>query len=118
MTDTSRKNAHGTDGTRRPMRDTQVVPFPVEGHGGDGPRNLRVEVHIEPLIDEAMRFITAPWPRANPLEALGDLASTRNRYVPIHILEQMVLSGVSKRDDVATFIRACFSSDQFDLREE
>ncbi len=44
----------------------------AEGPSQTEPRFIRVEVHLDPLIDEAHRFITMKWPRANPRESLGD----------------------------------------------
>ena len=69
-------------------------------------RNLRVEVRLDPLVEEALRYITLPWPRHEPEGALNDLGSNRNRFVPIVILEQMVLDGVTRREDVADFLAA------------
>ena len=79
-------------------------------------RHIRVEVRLDPLIDEAHRFITLPWPRANPTGALRDLGSSRNRFIPLQILEQMVLEGVTRREDVADFITTAFDPQQFDVR--
>ncbi|HEX2516302.1 MAG TPA: hypothetical protein VH257_16465 [Chloroflexota bacterium] len=78
-------------------------------------RNLRVEVRLDPLVEEALRYITLPWPRHEPEGALNDLGSNRNRFVPIVILEQMVLDGVTRREDVADFLAATFDSQQFDV---
>jgi RNA polymerase sigma-70 factor, ECF subfamily len=78
-------------------------------------RNLRVEVRLEPLVDEALRYITLPWPRHDPEGALSDLGSNRNRFIPIVILEQMVLDGVTRRQDVADFLAATFDTQQFDV---
>jgi RNA polymerase sigma factor (sigma-70 family) len=84
--------------------------------GAPGSHNLHVRVRLDPLVDEALRFITLPWPRPRPEEALGDLGSPRNRYIPIVVLEQMVLDGVSQRQDVAEFLRATFDPEQFEIR--
>jgi RNA polymerase sigma factor (sigma-70 family) len=78
-------------------------------------RNLRVEVRLDPLVEEALRYITLPWPRHEPEGALNDLGSNRNRFIPIVILEQMVLDGVTRREDVAEFLAATFDSQQFDV---
>jgi RNA polymerase sigma-70 factor (ECF subfamily) len=78
-------------------------------------RNLRVEVRLDPLVDEALRYITLPWPRHDPEGALDDLGSNRNRFIPIVILEQMVLDGVTRRQDVADFLAANFDPQQFDV---
>jgi RNA polymerase sigma-70 factor (ECF subfamily) len=78
-------------------------------------RNLRVEVRLDPLVEEALRYITLPWPRHDPEGALKDLGSNRNRFIPIVILEQMVLDGVTRRQDVADFLAATFDSQQFDV---
>jgi hypothetical protein len=67
-----------------------------------------VEVDLNPVIDDAYRFVTAKWPRPNPLEALGELGLPRNHFVPIQCLEQMVLAGVTRREDVAEFVTWCF----------
>ena len=82
----------------------------------DTQRHIRVVVDLQPLIDQAHRFVTAAWPRTEPTEALGDLRASRNRFVPIPVLEQMVLAGVTRREDVADFITACFPTDEFDVR--
>jgi RNA polymerase sigma-70 factor (ECF subfamily) len=81
-----------------------------------GSHNLHVQVRLDPLVDEALRFITLPWPRTRPEEALGDLGSPRNRYIPLVVLEQMVLDGVSQRQDVVDFLSATFDPEQFDIR--
>jgi hypothetical protein len=80
------------------------------------PRHIRVEVDLDPVIDEAHHFITMKWPRPNPREALGDLGFPRNRFVPIECLDQMVLAGVTRREDVAEFLTWCFDPEQFDVR--
>ena len=79
-------------------------------------RSLHVKVHLAPLVEEALRFITLPWPRATPEDALGDLGSPRNRFIPMAVLEQMVLDGVSRRQDVAEYLTAAFDPGQFDVR--
>jgi hypothetical protein len=90
---------------------SQVTPPPDAGS-----HNLHVQVRLAPLVDEALRFITLPWPRTRPEDALGDLGSPRNRYIPIVVLEQMVLDGVSQRQDVTDFLSATFDPEQFDIR--
>ena len=82
----------------------------------DPQRHIRVVVDLEPLIDQAHRFVSAAWPRSAPAATLGDLVASRNRFVPIPVLEQMVLAGVTRRQDVADFVTACFPSDEFDVR--
>jgi hypothetical protein len=79
-------------------------------------RHIRVEVDLEAVTDDAYRFVATRWPRAEPRQELGDLGSGRNRFVPIEILEQMVLSGVTQRKDVAEFIASCFNPQHFDVR--
>ena len=80
------------------------------------PRHIRVEVDLDPVIDEAHQFITMKWPRPNPRQALLDLSSPRNRFIPIEILEQLVLAGVTQREVVAEFITSWFDPEQFDVR--
>jgi hypothetical protein len=93
------------------MPNFQITPGPSQTEQ----RFIRVEVHLDALIDEAHRFITMKWPRANPRESLGDL---RYGYaiLPIDILEQMVLAGVTQREDVAEFISSWFDPQHFDVR--
>lgn len=69
--------------------------------------HLRVEVDVEELVQEAERFITERWPRPRPRAALDELASPRNRFLSLEILEYMVLDGASKRQDVRPFVEYC-----------
>ena len=98
----------------------QTVPPSAPGTpgtpGAPASHNLHVQVRLDPLVEEALRFITLPWPRPRPEDALGDLGSPRNRYIPLVVLEQMVLDGVSRRRDVAEFLAATFDPEQFDIR--
>jgi hypothetical protein len=71
--------------------------------------HIRIEVDLGDVVDEAHRFVTQSWPRGYPAAVLDDLASNRNRFVPIQVLEYMVLDGVSKRGDVAPFVDYCFA---------
>ena len=80
------------------------------------PRHIRIEVDLEPVIDEAYRFVTTKWPRPNPVEALGELGLPRNHFVPIQCLEQMVLAGVTRREDIADFVASCFAGWDIDVR--
>jgi hypothetical protein len=89
---------------------TKMTPLDAAGQ-----RNLRAEVRLDPLVEEALRYITLPWPRHDPEGALNDLGSNRNRSIPIVILEQMVLDGVTRRQNVADFLAATFDSQQFDV---
>jgi RNA polymerase sigma-70 factor (ECF subfamily) len=84
----------------------------------DTQRHIRVVVHLKPLIDQAHRFVSAAWPRSAPVAALGDLAASRNRClrIPVDVLEQMVLAGVTRRQDVAEFVTACFPPDEFEVQ--
>jgi len=111
--------ASGLHRAARPKPDRKGAPLAMSQvtptrHAGS--HNLHVQVRLAPLVDEALRFITLPWPRTRPEDALGDLGSPRNRYIPIVVLEQMVLDGVSQRQDVADFLSATFDPEQFDIR--
>ncbi len=79
-------------------------------------RPIRVEVHLNSVVSEAHRFVTMPWPRPQPTDTLQDLASRRNCFVPLVVLEQMVLDGVTRRQDVADLIAAAFDPQHFDVR--
>ena len=70
--------------------------------------HIRIEVDMERVVDEAHRFVTQQWPHDDPDAALDELGSSRNRFVPLSILEHMVLEGVSKRADVDSFVTYCF----------
>ena len=70
--------------------------------------HIRIEIDVERVVDEAHRFVTQHWPHGNPDAALDELGSSRNRFVPLSILEHMVLEGVSKRADVDSFVAYCF----------
>jgi RNA polymerase sigma-70 factor (ECF subfamily) len=99
----------------RPKRGG-LATMPAQTAGSAPKRRIRVEVDLDPLVDEALAFITLPWPRPDPAAALPDLGSPRNRFVPLQILEQMVLDGVAARRDVSDFLAAVFDPHQFDVR--
>ena len=69
--------------------------------------HLRLEVDVDALTKEALRFISERWPRPRPRAALDELASPRNRFVSTEILECMVLDGASKAEDVRPFVDHC-----------
>jgi RNA polymerase sigma-70 factor (ECF subfamily) len=99
-----------------PQKGARPAMSPTPIPAAPGSHNLHVRVRLGPLVDEALRFITLPWPRPRPGDALDDLASPRNRYIPLVILEQMVLDGVSRRRDVAEYVTAAFDPQQIDVR--
>ena len=70
--------------------------------------HIRIEIDVERVVDEAHRFVTQHWPHDDPDAVLDELGSSRNRFVPLSILEHMVLEGVSKRADVDSFVSYCF----------
>jgi RNA polymerase sigma-70 factor (ECF subfamily) len=74
-------------------------------------RHIRVEVDVPAVVDEAHRFVASPWPRRQPAEVLEDLASSLNRFVPLAVLEYMVLDGIGPKDRqaVAEFVESCFA---------
>lgn len=69
---------------------------------------LRIEVDLAGLVSEAQRFVTQAWPRNGAAAVAGELGSARNRFVPLQVLEYMVLDGASKRADIEPFIAYCF----------
>jgi RNA polymerase sigma-70 factor, ECF subfamily len=67
-------------------------------------KHIRIEVDLEGVLAEAFRFVTTPWPRQEPTDVLEDLKTPRNRFVPLQILEQMVLDGVRQRKHIAALL--------------
>lgn len=90
------------EGTTRQPRNRQA--------GGSGMKllsngkHIRIEIDVDGVLSEAFRFVTAPWPRAEPADVLEDLKSPSNRFVSVQVLEQMVLDGVKQRKHVADFL--------------
>ncbi|HEU5319117.1 MAG TPA: RNA polymerase sigma factor [Chloroflexota bacterium] len=77
--------------------------------------HLRVEVDVEEIVREAQQFLTARWPRPTPKAALDELATPRNRFLSIQVLESMVLDGASAPEDVRPFVEYCMA--EWGLRE-
>ena len=69
--------------------------------------HLRVEIDVDEITKEAERFLSERWPRPKPRAALDELASPRNRFLSVEILEYMVLDGASKQEDVRPFVEYC-----------
>lgn len=67
-------------------------------------KHIHIEIDVDGVLGEAFRFVTAPWPRAQPADVLEDLKSPSNRFVSVQVLEQMVLDGVKQRKHVADFL--------------
>jgi RNA polymerase sigma-70 factor, ECF subfamily len=88
---------------RTHMSETRGVGANRMGVG----EHLRVEVDVDEITKEAGRFITESWPRPKPRETLADLRSSRNRFLPLEVLEYMVLDGVSREQDVRPFVEYC-----------
>ena len=92
-------------GERTTMSETRGVGMNRVGVG----EHLRLEVDVDEITREAERFITEGWPRPKPRAALDELASPRNRFLSVEVLEYMVLDGVSKGQDVRRFVEHCLA---------
>ena len=90
---------------RNPMSQTRTAEPNRIGIG----THLRVEVDVEGIAREAEHFLSETWPRPRPRAALDELASPRNRFLSIEVLESMVLDGASQRDHVQPFIDYCLA---------
>ena len=89
-----------TEAERHPMNETRAATPNRVGIGN----HLRIEIDVDEISSEVEQYLTAPWPRPEPLEALDELASPRNRFVSIPILESMVLDGASTRDHIQPLV--------------
>ena len=70
---------------------------------------IRVEIDKEGLIDDYLAYVTDPLPSRNERYA----ALLDSGPVPLAILEQMVLDGVTRRQDVADLV--AFMLERMDL---
>jgi hypothetical protein len=70
---------------------------------------IRVEIDKEGLIDDYLAYVTDPRPSRNE----HYVALLDSGPVPVAILEQMVLDGVTRREDVADLVT--FTVERIDL---
>jgi hypothetical protein len=61
---------------------------------------IRVEIDKEGLIDDYLAYVTDPRPSRNEHHAV----LLDSGPVPVPVLEQMVLDGVNRREDVADLV--------------